>query len=77
MKNMKGNIFKHKHVWLLAVMAVLIAGHGAFLYYLSSRVAVAVMVSAVIIIAAVKLVLIKRRGSSGHLYALFRRWSRL
>jgi hypothetical protein len=59
---MKRNIFKYKHVWLLVAVVVLIVGHGVFLYYLSSHVAVAVMVSAVIIMAAVKLILIKRRG---------------
>jgi hypothetical protein len=73
---MKGNIFKHKRVWLLAVVVGLIAGHGAFLYYISAHVAVVVMVSAVIFMAAVKLIMIKHRGSSGHLHALFRRWPR-
>jgi hypothetical protein len=73
---MKGEIFKHRHVWLLVAVVILIVGHGVFLYYLSSHVAVAVMVSAVIIMAAVKLILIKHRGSSGHLHALFKRWLR-
>jgi hypothetical protein len=74
---MKGNIFKHKYVWLLVAVVLLIVGHGAFLYYISSHVALAaVMVAGVIILAGIKLIVIKHRGSSGHLHALFRRWPR-
>ena len=76
-ETMKGNILKHKRVWMAVAVVVLVAGHGAFLHYISSRVALsAAMMSGVIILVAVKLIVIKHRGASGPLHALSRRWSR-
>jgi uncharacterized membrane protein len=76
-ETMKGRILKHKRVWMVAAVVVLVAGHGAFLHYISSHVALSTaMVSGVIILVAVKLIVIKHRGASSPLRTLSRRWSR-
>jgi len=68
----------NKHVsLLLAVVVVLVAGHGALFYYLPSRIALsAAMVSGIILLVALKLIVIQHRGVSGALHTLFRRQSR-
>lgn len=59
-----------RRLWiLLVVFAVLLAGHGAILYFVSSHVAL----SATGLSAGIILVLIKHVGLLGPLYAFFRR----
>jgi hypothetical protein len=58
--------------WMVLVgAAVLIAGHGTILYYVSSHTALSAVVSGVIV-----LVVVKHLGLLGPLYALFRDRSR-
>jgi hypothetical protein len=63
----------HKRLWIaLAGAAVLIAGHGVILYYVSSHLAL----SAAMIAAVIGLVVVKHLGLLGSLYAAARktRW---
>jgi hypothetical protein len=71
---MKGNILPHKRAWMVAAIILLIAGHGALFYYLSSHLAFsAAMIGGVIVLLALKLIVIKHRGLSGALHTLFHR----
>jgi hypothetical protein len=59
-----------RRLWLaLAIAVVLIAGHGVFLYYISSHMAV----SAAVIAGVILLVLVKHLGLLGPLYAMLRK----
>jgi hypothetical protein len=56
--------------WLVVVIATtLIAGHGLFLYYVSSH----LVFSAVVVSGLIGVVVIKHLGLFGSLYALVRR----
>jgi hypothetical protein len=56
--------------WILLVgVIILIAGHGIFLYYISSHMAL----SAAVVSGVIILVVIKHLGLLGPLYILFRR----
>jgi hypothetical protein len=70
---MKGRSRLHTRPWLLLVgVAVLIAGHGVIMYYVSSHLAL----SAALVSGVIGLVVIKHLGLLYPLYALFRRRSR-
>jgi membrane protein YdbS with pleckstrin-like domain len=59
--------------WIIPVgVVILIAGHGIFLYYISSQIAL----SAAVVSGVIILVVIKHLGLLGPLYVLFRRRSR-
>jgi membrane protein YdbS with pleckstrin-like domain len=64
-------IMKHTgRLWLsIAAAAVLIAGHGVILYYVSSHMAV----SAAAIAGVILLVFVKHLGLLGPLYAMLRK----
>ncbi len=64
-------IMKHTgRLWLsIAVAAVLIAGHGVILYYVTSHMAV----STAAIAGVILLVLVKHLGLLGPLYAMLRK----
>ena len=67
------NLLSMRHWMVLVVIAVvLIAGHGIFLYYISSYMAL----SAAVVSGVIILVVIKHLGLLGPLYVLFRRRSR-
>jgi len=71
---MKGHGFRDGRIWILLVITVaLIAGHGFFVYYLSSHFAL----SAAVISGVIAVVVIKHVGLLGSLYGLLRRRSRL
>jgi hypothetical protein len=55
--------------FVLGIVAVLIAGHGFFLYYVSSH----VRFSAAVLCGLIAVVAIKHLGLLGSLYALLRR----
>lgn len=48
----------HRRLWLLPVVLVLLAGHGAALYLISSR----MILSATVLLGVVTLVVIKHTG---------------
>ena len=66
-ETMKENFLKHNRVWLVVAVVLLIAGHVTLLYYISSHVALAaIIIPGVLILAAIKLIVIKhRRAPSG------------
>jgi hypothetical protein len=69
---MRGHSFVRGRTWmLLAMAAVLVAGHGVILYYFSSHFALSSAVVAGVIVIAV----IKHVGLLGALYGLLRRRS--
>ena len=60
----------HGRLWIIvAGAAVLIAGHGVILYYVSSHMAVSVAAT----VGVIALVVIKHLGLLGPLYALARK----
>ena len=64
-------IMKRRRLWLaLAIAAVLIAGHGVVLYYLSSHLAASTAVFAGVFV----LVVLKHLGLLGPFYAMVRKW---
>jgi hypothetical protein len=61
---------RHGNVWMaLAGAAVLIAGHGVILYYVSSH----IVVSTAVVVGAIVLVVVKHLGLLGPLYAMLRK----
>ena len=64
-------VMKHTYrLWLwIAVAAVLMAGHGVILFYVSSHMAV----SAAVIVGVILLVVVKHVGLLGPLYAMLRK----
>jgi len=69
------NRLTRKYAWiLLIVVLVLIAGHGALFYYISSHFALSGIVSSVIILVAVKLILFRNRTLHSSVHRLFRNW---
>ena len=67
---MKGHSRLRMRLWMVLVgVAVLIAGHGIVLYYVSSHAAL----SAGVVAGVVIVVVVKHLGLVGPLYALFRR----
>jgi membrane protein YdbS with pleckstrin-like domain len=69
--NRSAHRFVPKHVWIWAVLLiVLLAGHGLILYYVSSH----LKLWAVALVGVVILLVIKHVGLLGPVYALFRRW---
>jgi hypothetical protein len=68
--NRPPHLLARRRVWLLPVLAVvLLAGHGAILYYVSSY----VVLSVAVLSSAILLLVITHVGLLGSLYALFRR----
>lgn len=65
---------RHNRLWIvLSGAAILIAGHGIIVYYVSSRLSL----SAAMIGAVIGLVVIKHFGLMGPLYAVLRKaWRR-
>ena len=67
---MKGHRILGGHSWLVVViMAMLIAGHGFLLYYVSSH----LVFSAVVVWGVIAVVAVKHLRLLGSLYALVRR----
>jgi hypothetical protein len=64
------HLSSRRRLWILAVLLiVLVAGHGAVLYYLSAH----VVLSAAVLSGAIIVLVTKHVGLLGPLYALFRR----
>jgi len=69
MLRMKGHRVPGRSWMVVVIAATLIAGHGFFLYYVSSH----LVFSAVVLWGLIAVVVIKHLGLLGSLYALVRR----
>jgi membrane protein YdbS with pleckstrin-like domain len=68
--NRPPHVLARGRFWILPVLLVLlIAGHGIILYYVSSY----MMLSAVVLLGAIVLVVMKHVGRRGQVHALFGR----
>jgi len=64
----------HKRLWVLIGIIAIILLHGAILYYLTSHVALSVVVLlGLTIMVILKLIVIKRRGLPHSVRSMFRR----
>ncbi len=74
---MKAHRVFRKGIWVLLAVLVVIAVHGIIFYYVTSHLVLSAgLIAGVIILAAIKLIVIKRWRLLGTVHALFRRDTR-